>query len=187
MENVYSAPQADLSRAPTDGDPYQPRMWSVAGRIGRVRYLAYSMAASLLFMLIFAIFLGIFFTSPAIAGIGLLLMYLPMIAIGFVFAKRRLNDLDQSGWLSLLMIIPFVNFILWLFLVFGSGTPTSNRYGARPTQNSTLEVVGACVMPLIMVVGILAAIALPAYQQYVQKAKAAQTQQAAPAPSTDGQ
>lgn len=41
MENVYSAPRADLSTAPEDDDTYQPKIWALSGRLGRIRYLAY--------------------------------------------------------------------------------------------------------------------------------------------------
>jgi hypothetical protein len=59
-----------------------------------------------------------------------------------------------------------------------SGTPGENRYGAPPPPNGTGVIVAAWLtLGIPVIVGILAAISLPAYQNYVMRAKAAQMQQ----------
>ena len=78
--------------------------------------------------------------------------------------------MNLSGWFSLLALIPLVG-LVW---VFKGGTPGANRFGAPPPPNTLGVKIIACVFPLIFVIGILAAIALPAYQQYTVKARAAQ-------------
>ena len=52
-----------------------------------------------------------------------------------------------------------------------------NKYGLPPAPNSVLVVIGSLAMPLVAVLGIVAAIAIPAYQDYVQRAEAAETMQ----------
>ncbi|HCY64883.1 MAG TPA: hypothetical protein DHV59_19100 [Oxalobacteraceae bacterium] len=79
------------------------------------------------------------------------------------------------------MLVPLVNLILALYMIFGAGTPAENRFGPRPAKNSRAVVICGLLLPaLIAVIGILAAIAIPAYQDYVVRAKAAQMQQARP-------
>jgi hypothetical protein len=74
----------------------------------------------------------------------------------------------------LLMIIPFVAFI-WLFK---AGTQGANRFGAPPPPNTTgVKILGYSFPVLIVLFGILAAIALPAYQDYVRRAQEAQQMQ----------
>lgn len=191
MENVYSASQADLSVTPDESGTYEPKVWSFSGRIGRLRYLAYTIANTLLIYLAFGVLtvIGVATTGTAqnsggisvIGGIFMVLLVVGAFVISINYSRRRLHDLDQSGWLSLLMFIPLVNFFFGLYLVFGSGTSGSNRYGQMPCKNSTWVIVGASLLPLFFVIGILAAIALPQYQKYTQKAKAAQAEQMLPA------
>jgi Tfp pilus assembly protein PilE len=54
------------------------------------------------------------------------------------------------------------------------GTDGPNRFSTPPPPNTTGAVVLALIIPLIFILGIVAAIALPAYQQYVNRAHATQ-------------
>ena len=185
MNNPYSAPNAVLSEPVSDDETYEPALFSLHGRIGRLRYLAYSFVA----MIVMSFFIGIAaavaipqFAGKNEPGAGLMLvmflLYIPIIAVGLIMVKRRLNDLDHSGWFSLLMIVPFLNFIFGLYLMFGSGSPGTNSYGPRPAKNSWLMVIGGLILPIIAIIGILAAVAIPSYQKYVERAKSAAAHQA---------
>ncbi|HEY8102411.1 MAG TPA: DUF805 domain-containing protein [Burkholderiaceae bacterium] len=181
MSNPYAAPDAVLSDVVGDDETYEPKVFSVHGRIGRLRYLAYTWAVTMLLMIVLGIVTAI--ATVAASGnktIGMVmigLMYIPMIAVSLIMAKRRFNDLNSSGWLSLLMLVPFLNFFVALYLIFGSGTPGANDYGPKPSKNSGLVIAFAWILPVIAIIGILAAIAIPQYQHYVMRAKAASAQQ----------
>ena len=54
--------------------------------------------------------------------------------------KRRLNDLDKSGWWQLLYLVPIVNILFALYLLFWPGTKGSNNYGLQPAKNSPLFI-----------------------------------------------
>ncbi|TCS37386.1 uncharacterized membrane protein YhaH (DUF805 family) [Paucimonas lemoignei] len=182
MDNPYLAPDAVLTAPAADDITYEPSIFSLHGRIGRIRYLAYSFALSLIVLVIGGVFSAIVVgvtQNPAVAMIVLgIAIYIPSFALAFIMAKRRLNDLDHSGWMSLLMLIPLANVILGLYMVFAAGTPTTNRFGPRPVKNSRAIVIFGLAMPVFFcVIGILAAIAIPAYQSYVMRAKAAEIQQ----------
>lgn len=180
--NPYSAPDAVLTGAPVDDDTYEPAIFSLSGRIGRLRYLAYSCLLSLVLLLVAGTITALASVITKDAGIAIIVMviafYVPTFLLGFAMARRRLNDLDRTGWLSLLMLVPLVNVGLAFYLIFGSGTPATNRFGPRPVKNSRAVVIGGILIPVfIALIGILAAIALPAYQDYVTRAQAAQMQQ----------
>ena len=57
---------------------------------------------------------------------------------------------------------------------FIPGTSGSNRFGAPPPPNSTGVILLALILPIIFVIGIVAAIAIPAYQDYATRARASQ-------------
>lgn len=68
-----------------------------------------------------------------------ILTFAPLLMLGIVFSVwiqtiKRLHDLDQSGWLSLLQLIPIVNFIFGLYLLFSDSKRGSNEYGPDPKR-----------------------------------------------------
>ncbi|XLZ68004.1 DUF805 domain-containing protein [Massilia sp. SR12] len=185
MTNPYSMPQAQLTE-PVSNETYMPKFFALNGRIGRVRYLAYSTGVSLLMMpLMLLLFGGTGFLAllggaevGASAGIlGSLIIYPLMLAAPIILARRRLHDLNKTGWLSVLVLIPLVNVVVGLWLLFGSGDAASNDFGPAPAPNTTGVIILAWAMPvLVVLIGILAAIAIPAYSSYAAKASAAQMQ-----------
>jgi len=174
--NPYQAPQSDVA---SNSSTYQPQFFSTKGRIGRLRYLAYSVGAYFLTYIPMAAIMGIAYSIGDSGSMNPLLISIPMGIVGiimFVFfiiiTKRRLNDLNRTGWLSLLFIIPLVNIVIWIYTVFFSGTKGNNNYGPMPTKNPPFMWVAA-ILPIIAIIGILAAVALPAYQDYVIRAQEA--------------
>ena len=181
MDNLYSAPRADLSNVPSEDETYSPQIISIHGRLGRLRYLAYTWVSAILLSIVSgilaAVLLPLFIkpgsTQPTVVGaIAAILVYLPIIAASLIYTKRRLNDLDHSGWFGLFMLVPFLNILCGLYLLIAPGSSDNNRYGAKPEKNSSLLMIAGVLAPLL-VIGILAAIAIPAYQKYTEKAKAA--------------
>ena len=181
MDNLYSAPLADLSNVPSVDDTYQPQFFSIHGRLGRLRYLTFTWLSTILLAFVCGFISAIAmpliskigFAQPIYLGIAAaILIYLPIIGASLIYTKRRLNDLDFSGWLGLLMLIPLLNILCGLYLLFAPGSSGNNRYGAKPEKNSGLLIVAGILVPVI-IVGILAAIAIPQYQKYTEKAKAA--------------
>lgn len=62
-----------------------------------------------------------------------LLLAVATVVFSFFWAIRRLHDLGKSGWLSLLFLIPIVNFFFWLWLLFFKGDHRENEYGPPVT------------------------------------------------------
>lgn len=183
MTNPYSMPQSELTE-PVGNESYMPKFFSLDGRIGRLRYWAYSIGAGLLMMPIMILVMGAGFLTGTVADsgtggglgglLGALIGYGISFAVTIILARRRLNDLGKTGWLGLLMLIPLVNFFFALWLLFGPGDAQANEYGPPPGPNSTGVKVLAWILPIIFFVGIIAAVAIPAYSDYTAKARAAQ-------------
>jgi uncharacterized membrane protein YhaH (DUF805 family) len=169
--NPYRAPRAAVGDV--EDQEYQPvRTFSASGRIGRVRYIGYSIGWAVMVGLLagalmaFAKGTGM---APVVA-ISVLAAYVVLFVIQFLLTIQRCHDFNTSGWVCLLILIPLVNLLFWLV----PGTPSANRFGPPTPPNTTGAILSALVLPLIFVVGILAAVAIPAYQQYVERARAAQ-------------
>ncbi|MFU8925776.1 DUF805 domain-containing protein [Acinetobacter puyangensis] len=94
------------------------------------------------------------FASFGIFYIGLIIIGLLSVYFAFVFAIRRLHDLNITGWISLLLLIPVVNVILYLFLIFAPGTKAPNRFGPiRPSKS--WEVALGWIYVAFIILGIL--------------------------------
>jgi len=165
--NPYSAPDAALD---TGQDVlYQPKIFSFSGRIGRMRYLAYGIGLNILLMAAMIPLGGMTSTMGGEAGMSMLgmvmvgLFYIATIAISIMFAKRRLNDLNRSGWWFLLFLVPIVNLLMAIYMVFFPGSDGDNKFGPAPTSNSAGVLILGWMMPVFFIVGIGAAILLPQF------------------------
>jgi uncharacterized membrane protein YhaH (DUF805 family) len=161
--NPYQAPRAALDEAPGETQPV--KVFSTKGRIGRARYIAYGAVFYLAIWIVagvIAAFLG------REAWVAIVLAWLAIMTIGFLLTIQRCHDFNTSGWLSLLVLVPLANLIFW----FIPGTEGPNRYGPPTPPNGAWVIVGVCIVPLgVVFVGILAAVAIPAYQDYTYRAK----------------
>ena len=178
MTNPYAAPSAAVADVYQGGADVQPvKLWSAKGRIGRARFLAYTLYSYVLFI-IAAFVLGLLI---GVAGLGssegaivvlTVVLAIPYLVFYVLTGIQRSHDMDWSGWMLFLALIPLVA-LIW---VFKSGTKGRNRFGAPPPPNGIGVLIGAWLLPVITVLGILAAVALPAYQGYTTRAKAAQVE-----------
>lgn len=171
--NPYAPPQAAVADVHDFGTEVQPvRLWSSQGRIGRLRLLAYLTGSYLLFAFAGGILAGVL---AAVGGgrLTIVAMVIGMI-VYFAFtifkAIQRAHDMGWGGWTVLALIIPLVA-LIWLL---NPGTPGPNRFGAPPPPNTLGVKILGWMFPVIMLVGVLAAIALPAYQDYAKRVKTVQ-------------
>lgn len=164
--NPFIAPQAAVDDDQDFADSsFKLNIFSCAGRIGRVRYLTYSIGLGLLIILAGGALSAI--TSPILFFVA----YVAVFYVNIMLTIKRCHDFDTTGWLSLLILIPLVNLVFMLI----PGTNGPNRFGRKTAPNGSTGVILIAIFVGIVVIGILAAIAIPAYQDYTQRARAAQS------------
>ncbi|MEO7243218.1 MAG: DUF805 domain-containing protein [Variovorax sp.] len=184
MNNPYAAPGALVADVyGEDDDAVQPvKIFSLRGRIGRLRFIAYLFYAGLVSaaaMAVIAALFGAAFMTMAGGGDGgdgnavpavFWVLYFAYLIVYFVFyvfvSVQRAHDMGWNGWTALLTIIPLV-VLLWMII---PGTDGRNRHGPRPPPNSIGVLIGAWLTLGLTILGIVAAIALPAYMGFAQRA-----------------
>ncbi len=157
--NPYETPKA----AVTDTTQHfqAVNVFSVSGRIGRARYIAYSLGITFLLGIIAGVL------AAAVHPLLAFVVYLGILVVAFMLTIQRCHDFNTTGWLSLLALVPLANLIFWII----PGTDGPNRFGAPTPPNSVVVLIGAWLVPVVFVGGVLAAIAIPAYQGYVKRAQ----------------
>lgn len=155
------------------------RFFDWQGRVSRVQFLAYStfnalialMLVALLFVMIGG-FQGMVNASSEQLPMSLLgassmgmavLLYLQLAV-----SKRRFNDLNKTGWLALLMLVPGVNVLVYLYLLAVKGSEGANYYGLPARPATQLKTVLMVLIPLLVIslIGLLTQIVVPSYQSY---------------------
>ncbi len=169
-QNPYSTPDASLSTG--NSGTYNPSLFSFGGRIGRMRYLAYNFGLNILLTIAMIPIIGISALTSgnmsAMSGISVILIgiiYIVALVVTIVYGKRRLNDLNRSGWFLLLLIIPLINLLLIIYMIFFSGTEGGNNYGPTAIPNSLgVKILGSLVIVMfsLSIIGIFAARLIPA-------------------------
>ncbi|QTD32891.1 DUF805 domain-containing protein [Pseudomonas fluorescens] len=142
-DSPYAPPRAAVGENLPAFAPLKP--FSVEGRIGRLRYLAWSMVLSLVALPIVSVFaligLGLVSadstTGLIIGGLLAFFLFLAFAIIGILFSIQRLHDIGWSGWLWLLTLVPFVGSFFPLVIMVVPGNTGANRYGPPPPPNST--------------------------------------------------
>jgi uncharacterized membrane protein YhaH (DUF805 family) len=176
--NQYQAPQSQVD-APETQSYSKPKIFGVSGRLGRVRYLAYSFTFVFLWVMLMGIVMAI--AIPAFGtGQGseiplfiiMAIYYLGIFVYSFMVTIQRCHDFNVSGWLSLILLIPLAGLIFW----FIPGTKGPNNYGNPPAPNHAGVIIIGLILPFVLI-GIMAAIAIPAYQGYIERAQNAQQEQ----------
>lgn len=157
-------------------DYYTRPFYALNGRIGRLRYIAYGLlltlglyltVALLLFIVASILILTVDESSTWAAGVptlfsNIILLTLtlgPMLAY-MLLARRRLHDINRSGWIALLFILPLINALFWLYLVFVPGDLGRNRYGLPAAPPSLLIKSLACLAILLILFGFVGSIRL---------------------------
>jgi uncharacterized membrane protein YhaH (DUF805 family) len=174
--NPYQSPQTDVTAPPLDGvdqtGPFDPK-----GRFGRLSYIAWALAASfvvnivqVVVMMLIGVGVGVGVgvgdspdSTTAVGGVGMVLTFvfaLAAMVVTIIFFIRRLHDIDLSGWWTLLMLVPLVNFFFGLYALIKPGTPGANRFGPPRETRGWEQVVGIIgvvlmVLSLVVLIGLL--------------------------------
>lgn len=145
--------------------------YSLNGRIGRVKLLAYSaiwgLISSVLLIigavafneaLLNSVMTGVASVAPIILGVFLLPIYVYSMVI---LPRRRLHDINKSGWWLLLYLVPLASLVLLYWLYIKAGDSSKNKYGLPPSSATSIEKLLALLMPVLALLIVLAAMLMP--------------------------
>lgn len=181
MSDPYRAPQSDIEIKSSVDVFDDSNVLSPRGRFGRLSYLAWGTLMALISWMITTAVIG---TSAMIATVDenpmaiywqnpmVLITTIASMIVGIIFAVRRFHDINLSGWWSVTVLIPLVNLISTLVLIFAPGKPHANNFGP-PRRTRGWEKVLGLLLPIVFFGGIIAAIAVPAYNSYIEAARQA--------------
>jgi uncharacterized membrane protein YhaH (DUF805 family) len=155
-ESPYAPPRAAVGEALPEFGTL--KAFTFAGRIGRLRYLAWTMALMLVLMGVAGVFVSIGLSLIALTStVGLVIgglvgtaLCIAFIVISIQISVQRLHYLVWSGWLYLLTLVPFVGGLFPILLAVLPGNTPANQYGAPPPANSTAVKV-LCALWLVFV------------------------------------
>ncbi|WP_339412842.1 DUF805 domain-containing protein [Pseudomonas sp. EA_35y_Pfl2_R5] len=156
----YATPKAAVAETlPEFGEL---KAFTTDGRIGRLRYLAWSMVLMLACLPLFGIAGGFFAASEILGGLLMVVVGIAVAVVGIMIGVQRLHDIGWSGWLLLITLVPIVGGVFSLLMFIIPGSTEANRFGPPPPPNSTAVKILALSWIAIIVIGIIAAIAVPA-------------------------
>lgn len=137
-------------------NPISPR-----GRFTRMSYLAWLFISSMVYTCILFIAFGFGIYAVSTSGLGLsnlsvftstpsgwcatLILIFSVIVftvISVCISIRRLHDMNQSGWLFLLALIPVLGIFFLLYLYVAKGDLNDNKYGPYRETEQTEKVLG---------------------------------------------
>ncbi len=99
------------------------KLFNAEGRIGRKDWIIWIVGIAIIFGILGWIF------GDSDTWVQAVLAIIAGIA-GIFMGIKRLHDLDKTGWLYLLGIVPVVNFFFAIYLIVWKGTPGDNKYGS---------------------------------------------------------
>ena len=109
--------------------------FTIQGRLNRKPFFLRGLALGILSLILSSVMGGLAETSSTVLHLVSLLM-LPLILVcaagSLTLIIRRWHDLGKSGWFTLLLLIPLLNFLVMLYLWFVRGTAGPNAYGEDP-------------------------------------------------------
>ena len=136
--------------APQSPPPYQPpyggggapqpedlraMLLTYQGRLNRKPYILYSVGIWFLMLILNVVADVLGDSRSSVALLVAFALYLAVLALcvpSVMLTIRRWHDLGKSGWFSLLLLVPLVNFVVGLYLWVKKGDDGPNQYGEDP-------------------------------------------------------
>ena len=120
---------SDNARSPSDSQTLFNQLLGTNGRINRAGYIVRAIASSV------ATGVALVFMDTGSAGALIaLVLYIAVLVVAFCSMVRRFHDFNWGGASILLLLIPFVNIVIALMLLFRSGTRGTNNHGHEPVD-----------------------------------------------------
>ncbi len=195
---------------PLEASPYAPpkaavdtpvvshdlKVFSVQGRIGRLRYLAWSLVLIGAFMLAASVCAAVMSVSLVAGGLLSTVAVIALAVVSIQMGVQRLHDIGWSGWFLLLNLVPLLGSVFPFVMVLMPGNAGANAYGAPPPPNTravkVLSVLWLVVIVLFILLTVFSSIAamteqlrgtIELYEQSLPYDDNSQSDNARPAPN----
>lgn len=166
---------------------HQDHPLSPRGRFGRLSYMAWYLIISVVIFTLAVLGMALFGGFTPVEGsdstpktgqlIVLGIAYAVFFYYAIVLGIRRLHDLNKTGWLTLLWLVPVINLIFMVYLMAAKGTVGANDFGLPRVTKSWEKVAGILYIILTMLsIVALSMVAVKGYQTYTERAGYAQPQ-----------
>ena len=145
--------------------------WTQLNRIWRAKYFSRNAILCVIIHIFWAT-IATFLQSGMewLAYFLLILLVIYSVFCSICLCNKRLHDRWFSWWWQLLLLIPFVDFIILICLWFVPGDKIGNKYG-EPSKTKKWEKFLCVVIPLLYFVLILIATFLPRMQASSDRAR----------------
>lgn len=117
---------------------------SFRGRRSRLSHLVFSaICAAVAALVILADVSGLFGTPSTLTRVATNATLLAVVlGIQMCATAQRCRDLSLDGWWALLLAVPAVGAVFWLFIAILPGKRRGNRYGPMPGRDDRYDVAG---------------------------------------------
>jgi uncharacterized membrane protein YhaH (DUF805 family) len=135
------------------------KVFSIQGRIGRLRYLAWSLALVAVGLLVAALCVGVLSVSLVAGGLLGTVALVAFVVVSIQIGAQRLHDAGWSAWLLLLNLVPVVGSFFPIVMMAVPGSTGPNRYGPPPPGNTprvkVLAILWLAVLALVFIVAMM--------------------------------
>lgn len=156
VTSPYAPPRSTVAQEWPDVG--ELKVFTVQGRIGRLRYLAWSMALMFVALIMFAVCMTLMSMSLITGGLFGAVAFVVFLVVSVQIGSQRLHDAGWSAWLLLLNLVPFVGSVFPFLMMAIPGNSGPNQYGApQPPNSKGVKILAALWVPamIIIVVGVL--------------------------------
>ena len=123
------------------------RYFDFKGRSTRTEYFAFGIALTLVYAFLLFVMLSTMTRDQGPSGIGMMsLGMMCIVSIGtfvpsIALIVRRLHDQGRTGWMALLMLIPYAGGLIVFIFMCLSGDEGPNLYGEDPRAVGTYSSI----------------------------------------------
>lgn len=122
---LKNAATADAATTLVDDFNHNGSITTTNGRMNRSQFLFWWLVAFFLSLVAAALIESV---DEFIMFFGVVI-YVVAIGISWIAAVKRFHDLDYGGVHIILLFLPLLNFIVFLYLLLAEGTKGENRFG----------------------------------------------------------
>lgn len=127
----------------------QKKFFTFSDRLGRLDFIRWQVLINFGFFIINVVILILLSKSAIhvptinfekIMIASWVIWFVTFYIICLFLSIRRLHDLNQSAWLSLIHVLPVISICFLFYLFFAPSNPSANQYG-QATANAPIEKI----------------------------------------------